>query len=137
MHGAIMLTAQAMRLFTSAELGQQANCEMNNARKSIRTMRRHGLIHITDWVKNSNGVAVALYQWGEGTDAIRPRKRSRREIARVNMQKRRARLIEEYGIEAARRIIKCRRLGGAEHIVIDGKSVYRRGKNPRKQGVQA
>ena len=125
--GPIMLTAKVLGRFDSRELYTQAACYPENARKSIRKMRRAGMIHVAEWRRDHRGVMVAVYQWGAGQDARKPPVLSKRVRDRRCARRFRAGLVDKFGLEVARKIYKSRNSGGADCVVIDGITVYRRG----------
>jgi hypothetical protein len=127
--------AERLGRWTSKELAAETGSHIASTRSSIRMMHKHGLIHIAAWtdLRGMSGHPLAIYQWGEGVDAIKPRApgtKAQRQTRRVQVK--RAQLTARYGQEVARKILNARKYGGAEAIVIDGKTIYRRGPTPER-----
>lgn len=110
-------TAMLMSKFTGKSVAWE--------RKILASLHRQGFIHICGWDREGRRPPVAVFAPGRGEDAPRPPKRTVNECNIV----RRARLDEEYGPAIAKRILTPRAKGGPERIVVDGKTVWARGKS--------
>lgn len=96
---------------------------------ALNILHECGLIHIKTWrpVTTGGGFPAKVWAFGYGEDAQRPKARDAKEIRRNCWHKRKADVTQKYGIEVARKIFKSRNQGGADRIVIDGRTVYQRG----------
>ncbi len=110
-----------------------ADCSacMGSIRRHLRDMHAARVVHIAEW-RRATGVGghfTVIWGLGPEPDATRPRARSKKQ----NYQAWRKRKIEKYGYEAAQLMLRSRRNGGAERIIIDGKQAYQRGGRPGGQ----
>lgn len=105
---------------------------------ALNTLHACGLIHVAAWrpVTVGGGWPAKVWAFGYGEDAPRPPARDAKAIRRESWHRRRAHLAEQYGDEVARKIYRSRNNGGADRIVIDGRTVYERGK-PFIKGAEA
>ena len=124
--GPVIKTALFLGRFTSEDLAREAATEAQHARESIRAMRRLKLIHIAEWQRSSKCKKfVAVYQVGEGIDAERPPTRTKAQTNKEHRRETRAKLVEMFGDEVARKCLTARRFGGADAVVVDGITIFR------------
>ena len=111
---------------SNEEISAKAFCGVKHTRKVLMDLRECGLVHIADYRKRDGvgGTRIHIWQFGPGEEHEKVVVKDHIQIRR----KRRRRLVSEYGVEIARRIIASRSKGGADRIVVDGKTVYQRGK---------
>ena len=85
-----------------------------------------GLLHVSAWTlpESGHGPFTPVYAHGPGADAVKPAGLTNAEKGRL----RRKRLKERFGSRITHRICRSRNEGGAAAIIIDGITVYRRGK---------
>lgn len=134
--GPVIKTALFIGRFTSEELAREAATEAQHARESIRAMRRLRLIHIAEWKHSSKCKKfVAVYQVGEGVDAVQPPTLTKAEITAEHKRKTRAKLVAMFGDEVARKCLTARRYGGADAVVVDGITIFRRGEIGPTEGM--
>jgi hypothetical protein len=95
-----------------------------NARTLIGQMIAARVVHLSAWrtAAGLGGNHTQVYRLGPGREAKRPAARAKK----VLYQEWRQRKIEKYGREAAGAMLRSRSYGGAERIVIDGRTVYQR-----------
>ena len=96
------------------------------ARYLAEMMRCDGLVHIKSWARLNpagNGQWSAVYAIGPGTHAKKPKLITMRQ---KNINHRR-RLENKLGRDLMQRVLTTRKRGGADTLVIDGRTVYRRG----------
>lgn len=103
-----------------------ADCAVSDsgARPLLRQMARAGAIHLSAYLPTTGigGMHTKLYSLGPGRAAKRPAPRGKK----VLYQEWRARKIAKYGPDIAGTMLRSRNNGGAERIVIDGRTVYQR-----------
>lgn len=88
----------------------------------MHTLHQNGRVHIAKW-KKSHSHYVPVFAWGNAPDTPKPTELpTRSEHCRRTRQRRR----EILGVELYRAIERCRR-SNATQLVIDGKTVWRRG----------
>lgn len=107
---------------TARECAMALGMHETYASRLARNMRKEGLVHVDRWILRT-GQHIPVYAIGAGKDAPYPKPKTKLQIQRD----RKRRLEAQYGFEIANRIRATRREGGAERIVIDGKTVYQRG----------
>lgn len=135
--GPVIKTALVLGRFTSEDLAREAATEAQHARESIRAMRRLKLIHIAEWQHSSKCKKfVAVYQVGAGLDAEQPPTRTKAQINKDHRRETRARLVEMFGDKIARKCLTARRYGGADAVVVDGITIFRRGEIGPTEGVK-
>jgi hypothetical protein len=106
------------------------NCHMvrRQAQHIISQMRKvGGLVYIAAWDRYGDGQSGNMaprYAIGNQADAPKPKRVSNKVAQRNRAQ----RLREAYGSHIAWRMMESRHSGGADRIVIDGKTIYERGK---------
>lgn len=110
---------------TAIEMAEIIGTSTSWARKVMRSLHAQGYVHIAAWEREGAHPPVAVYGPGRGEDAKKPKKLTH---AEANARRRR-RLDEQYGEEAAKRILTPRSQGGPERIVQDGRTVWARGVN--------
>lgn len=88
----------------------------------VRRLLAENFVHIVRWEQINSNI-LPVYAAGKGKNVARPKKLTAAQAS----AKRRKRLIEEFGKEAAKSIIRSRKESGAEKIVFGGKTVYQRG----------
>ncbi len=111
---------------TRYRLALECHLDQNHAANLVRRLRAlPGLIHIAAWAlpENGRGPWTPVYALGAGRDARKPIPSTPAQKSRL----RRARLIEKIGVHHADRILRSRQAGGIDTLVIDGRTVYRRG----------
>lgn len=115
---------------THIECADELGYAPEYARKLLRTLTEHNRVHVVDWRKNTAGQRTPVYAPGDGVNMPRPPRQKQADISRAHRKK----LVNDYGVEIARRIGRTRSKGGPDQIVIDGKTVYRRreDRNARK-----
>lgn len=92
--------------------------------KLLREMTRQKRVHIDRYERQIQGGAYSpVYAAGEGLNARKPKAIKPREAS----SNRKAKLIDEYGEEIASKIMRSRKQGGADKIVVDGRLIYERG----------
>lgn len=96
----------------------------NSARTLITQMHRAGVIHLRAYLPavGVGGMHTLIYRLGPGRDAKRPKRRGKKEL----YQEWRARKVARFGREIAATMLRSRSYGGAERVVIDGRTVYQR-----------
>jgi len=98
--------------------------DQSHARKEIFRMRSAGgLVHIASWELGAHGPYVAVYGIGPGRDAKRPKALTPAQKTR----RLRADLAERFGHTTMERIRRSAANGGISALVVDGRTVYRRG----------
>lgn len=135
--GPVIKTALVLGRFTSEDLAREAATEAQHARESIRAMRRLKLIHIAEWQQSSKCKKfVAVYRVGEGVDAEQPPTRTKAEITAEHKRETRAKLVATFGDKIARKCLTARRYGGADAVVVDGITIFRRGEIGPTEGLK-
>jgi hypothetical protein len=135
--GPVIKTALVLGRFTSEDLAREAATEAQHARESIRAMRRLKLIHIAEWEHSKKcRKFVAVYQVGEGVDAVQPPTRTNAQINKAHKRETRAKLVAMFGDEVARKCLTARRFGGADAVVVDGITIFRRHEIGPTEGVK-
>lgn len=113
-------------------MAKECHIDQYHAANIVRLMiRLGGLLHISGWSRpeSGHGSYAPIYSIGPGANKPKPKQLT----ATVKSRNRRNSLIERFGDSLiAERICRSRRNGGADRIVIDGKTIYQRG-----QGVLA
>lgn len=107
---------------THIECADELGYAPEYARKMLRRLTVHNRVHVVEWPKDAAGQRTPVYAPGEGANVPRPPKQKPADISRAHRQK----LVNDYGVEIARRIGRTRSKGGPDQVVIDGKTVYRR-----------
>lgn len=57
---------------TAPEVATKVYCTERSAQRIINRLRQQGVIHIQEW-RRSDDVWVAVYRYGIGTDAVKPK----------------------------------------------------------------
>ena len=57
---------------TAPELGRKVYCTERSAQILINKLRKQGVVHIQEWRRSGN-VMVAVYRYGIGSDAVKPK----------------------------------------------------------------
>lgn len=120
---------------TIAELSDRAIACKKHVYRTLQSLHKCGLAHIVDWIPrpDQGGTYQSVWTYGPGEHAPKKTQQHRDHIAVRN--KRVAKLQSVYGIEITRRILNPRRKGGASRIVIDGKTIWERGKRRGAKGT--
>ena len=63
---------------TAPEVAAKAYCSKRSAQKVIKRLRQQGVVHIQEW-RRSALVMVAVYRYGIGTDAAKPKRPTAKE----------------------------------------------------------
>lgn len=131
------------RLFTLRGSCEHLFLSVDNQNyRYLRALHKEGLVYICSWVKGANHRFVAEFGWkthGLQKDAIKPVVVKDPLADAIRSRKRRARLIEEFGIEAVRSIDRMYYHGGSM-VCVDGKVVWRRQRTIQrssKRGAQS
>lgn len=119
---------------TTYELAEKCHVVDRHALWSLHRLHEVGLAHITAWRKQFGGGArgrphFAVWVCGPGAHAPKPPP----ETAIAVQRRRTERLRKQYGKNTPR-ILRSRSNGGADVIVVDGETVYRRAA-PRGRAV--
>lgn len=109
---------------TALKMAMHTGSSTSWARKILRSLHTQGFAHISGWDRDGSRPPVAIYAPGRGEDTPRPRKRTMREANAARKRK----LADRYGEGIAKRILTPRKDGGPERIVVDGRTVWQRGK---------
>jgi hypothetical protein len=114
---------------TCLELAEHCFVVPRHAQYCVTQLAELGLVHIGGWRRQFGAGArfrrpLAVWHFGYGKTACRVVDNS----AKSARDRRVKRLREEFGDEIASRILASRSNGGADRIVVDGRTLYERGK---------
>lgn len=107
------------------EAAYYADVTENNARKLLKAMHKDKVIHLCEWktaVGRGGGHPTMYFALGKKKDAKYPERQNKRDNWNRWAESKR----KKYGNEYASLMIRSRGNGGADTIVIDGKTVYQR-----------
>ena len=115
------------------EIVYRVGYSLKRSQEVMRLLHSIGVVHISAWRPCTIGGGRPAKVWNgwPGKDiplpAPIPASTSRRESWHRTHQ----RHVQNYGVAIANKIMRARNNGGADQVVIDGKTVYQR--RPRKQ----
>jgi len=135
--GAMRMLAHLQEVGTATRYALSVACHIDqcHAASEIRRMRRAGgLMHIVAWVRPDagHGSYAPVYAIGTGVDVPKPAQIPRHELCR----RYREGLKERFGKDIASKITRGRNNGGADSVVIDGRTVYRRYEGVTKRIIE-
>lgn len=106
-------------------LSVTAHASESTIRLLVRLMRAAGVVHVSRWISSLDrgGHPSMVVAFGPGKDARKPKPLTRAE----NWMRWATKKRKQFGAEAANRMINSRQNGGADRVVLDGKTVYVRG----------
>jgi hypothetical protein len=124
------ILASAAKPMLLAEITKLGCCDEHTAGRALNDLRSCGLVHICKWKRKGGdvgGAPLAMWQFGQAIDAPRPAALDLKACKRRHYHKRKDRIIQQFGDEVWNRIRVSRSQGGADKLVVDGKTVYQRG----------
>jgi hypothetical protein len=117
---------EAKKPKTMTEVASLACVADQTAGRALKDLRALGLAHVADW-QRSIGYPAALWAFGFGVDTPRPDAEPVRAVRLRHYHKKKAEVIEQFGMEVWKRMRVSRNNGGADVIsTMDDGVIYRR-----------
>lgn len=111
---------------TVVEIAQACFVSEKHVRRAMLSFREIGLAHKAEHIRRTGMGGTQIIVWAYGCAPDAPK--LPREPSTVVRRRRVDRLRTTYGNRVATKILQCRKDGGADKIVINGETIYQRGK---------
>jgi hypothetical protein len=117
-----------------ARVGYSERCSM----RAINDLHKLGIIHIHAWRPAvGGGYPAKLWKCWPGKDAEKPPRVTQKQARLAWYHRKINEMTEKYGRKIARKMVYSKTCGGADKIVIDGKTVYARRDRPGRPARSA
>lgn len=109
------------------ELVKRVGYSEHCTQRAVRELHALGIIHIAKWrPAEGGGFPAKLWKCWPRKDAEKPPLASKKQSRLKWYRKTVKTMTDLYGHSVARKVLTSRKYGGADKIVIDGKTIYER-----------